>query len=348
MKHYLGSLIVLLLGVFLTASVNAQDASTPVGYLGAISKAQEDMNKTYMAYMSAAGHGRKARKVEKLRMKVVESIIDAKNNTVGLGNFKGDNSLKQSSVDYIMMCHHVFNDDYAKIVNMEEIAEQSFDAMQAYILLQEKTSERLKEAADKMQSAYKAFAAKYEITLRDEKDELTNKMEQAGKLNHYKNQMFLIFFKCNWQDGVITEAMNAKKVNEIEQGRNALLQYAVEGLKALDTLKHLNGDASLNVACRQVLNYYKKSAEGDLTKVADYFLKVENFEKIKKTFESKPESKRTQADVDAFNKAVNEVNAAVATFNKTVSSINNGRKQALENWERTDKDFTDRHMPHYK
>jgi hypothetical protein len=231
---------------------------------------------------------------------------------------------------------------------MEEIAEQSFDGMQAYILLQEKTSERLKEAADKMQVAYKAFAAKYEITLRDEKSELSQKMEQAGKLNHYKNEMFLIFFKCNWQDGEVTEAMNAKKVNEIEQGRNALLQYATEGLKALDTLKHLNGDASLNVACRQVLNYYKKSAEGDLTKIADYFLKQENFEKIKKSFEAKPESKRTQADVDAFNKAVNEVNAAVATFNKTINNLNNGRKQVLENWERADKEFTDRHMPHYK
>lgn len=247
-----------------------------------------------------------------------------------------------------MMCYHVFNDDYAKIVNMEEIAEQSFDEMQAYILLQEKTSEKLKEAGEKMRIAYNAFAAKYEIKLTDDKSEFNAMMETAGKLNHYKNQMFLIFFKCNWQDGMVTEAMNAKKVNDIEQGRNALLQYAVEGLKALDTLKPFNGDASMIVACRQVLNYYKKSAEGDLTKVADYFLKQENFEKIKKSFESKPESKRTQADIDAYNKAVNEVNAAVNVFNRTINNLNNNRKQVLENWESAGKEFTDRHMPHYK
>jgi hypothetical protein len=326
----------------------SQDLSTPVGYLSAINNAQEEMNQTYMAYMSAAAHGRRAKKVEKLRQKVLETIIDARNNTNGLGAYKGDNSLKKSGADYIMVCYHVFNDDYAKLINMEEIAEQSFDGMQAYILMQEKISEKLKEASLQMSEAEKTFAAKYEIKLIDGKSELSEKMEQAGKLNRYVNQMFLVFFKSNWQDGVITNAMNNKKVNEIEQGRNALLQYAKEGLTALDTLKTFVGDPSLAMACRQVLNFYKKSAESDLAKLSDYYLKQENFEKIKKSFESKPESQRTQKDVDEFNKAVKEINEAVNSFNKTINNLNSGRTQALANWENTNKEFTDRHMPHYK
>jgi hypothetical protein len=102
------------------------------------------------------------------------------------------------------------------------------------------------------------------------------------------------------------------------------------------------------MAGRQVLNFYKKMAETDMPKLTDFFLKQENFEKIKKAFDAKPESKRTKEDVDAFNKAVNEVNAAVGNFNKMNEQVNKGRQQAIENWNKADKEFTDRNMPYYK
>ncbi|HEX6913735.1 MAG TPA: hypothetical protein VF145_00755 [Chitinophagaceae bacterium] len=327
---------------------NAQDLSTPVGYMEAFSKAHGQMNATYMAYMSAAGHGKRARKVEKLRLKTVETINETRITARGLGAYKGDNSLRESSVEYITLVYHVFNDDYAKIVNMEEIAEQSFDEMQAYLLLQEATSRKLKEAADKMEEAEKAFAKKYDIQLIEGSSELGEKMELTSKLTHYKNQMFLLFFKCNWQDGQLTKAMNNKNVNDIEQARSALLKYAVEGLRDLDSLKHFNGDASLAQSCRQVLTFYRKMAENDAPKLTDFFLKNENFEKIKKAFESKPASKRTQADIDAYNKAVNEINDAANAFNRINEQVNKQKTQVLNNWEDTDKQFTDRNMPHYK
>lgn len=340
--------LLVLTTLFAFLSGSAQDLSTPVGYLSAFGSAHAQMNKTYMAYMSAVGHGKRAKKIEKLRQKVVETIIDTKNNCNGLGAYKGDNSLRQSSVEYIMLVYHVFNDDYAKIVNMEEIAEQSYDEMQAYILLQEATDQKLKEAAEKMSAAEKAFAAKYNITLEADKSELGEKMSVASKLNHYKNRVFLLFFKCNYEDGVLVKAMNNKKVNDMEQARTALIRYADEGLQALDTLKQFNGDASLATATRQVLQFYKKMAETDVPQLTDFFLKQENFEKIKKAFESKPESSRTKQDVDAFNKAVNEVNAAVNKFNQVNTKVNNARNQAIDAWNKADKDFTDRNMPYYK
>jgi hypothetical protein len=348
MKAYQKGLLPILLSTIMFTNCIAQDISTPVGYMDAFGKAHIDMNKTYMTYMSAVGHGKKAKKIEKLRQKVVETIIDTKNNTNGLGAYKGDNSLRQSSVEYIMLVYHVFNEDYAKIVNMEEIAEQSFDQMQAYILLQEMTEKKIRDAADKMSIAEKAFAAKYNIQLVEGKSELGDKMSVATKLNHYKNQLFLLFFKCNWEDGVVTEAMNNKKINDIEQARNAVIKYAQEGLQALDTLKNFNGDASLAMACRQVLTFYRKTAETEMPKLTDLFLKQENFDKMKKAFDAKPESKRTKEDIDAFNKAVNDVNASISTFNKINDQINKGRQQAIDNWNKADKEFTDRNMPYYK
>lgn len=331
---------------FFTAT--AQDLSTPLGYMEAFSAAHNEMSKAYMAYMSAAGHGRRAKKVEKLRLKLLETINDTRNNTRGLGAYRGDNSLRESSVEYITLVYHVFNDDYARIVNMEEIAERSYDEMQAYLLLQEMTEQKLKDAAEKMSRAEKAFAEKHNIKMSDEKSEFGKKLETTGKLSKYRNQLFLIFFKCNWQDGVITDAMNNKKLNDMEQARSALVKYADEGLQALDTLKHFNGDASLASACRQVLNYYRKAAENELPKLTDFFLKQENFEKIKKAFDAKPESQRTQQDVDAYNKAIKEVNAAINDFNRLNDQLNRLRQQAIRNWQEAEKEFTDRNMPHYR
>jgi hypothetical protein len=338
--------LLVLFGLTLTAF--SQDLDNPGNYISAISKAHVDMNQRYMAYVSAAAHSRRAKKIEKLRTAALESIETAKMNTIDLPIYKGDNVLRQASIDYIQMCYNVFNDDYSKIVNMEEIAEQSYDGMQAYILLQEKTGEKLREAGDKMQNASKAFAQKYNVNLIDSKSELGEKMEKSSKTNHYFNQIYLLYFKCSWQDGVLTKALNAKKLNDAEQARNALIKFAEEGLKILDTFPRFDGDASMINTCKQALKDYKKMAETDVLKMTDYYLKDENFQKIKKSLDAKSESSRTQQDIDAFNKAVNEINAAVNASNEASNKTNQIRNQIQQNWELTSKTFFDEHVPQYK
>lgn len=324
----------------------AQNLETPVGYLKAIFEAHEEMNKKYMSYMSVAAHSRRARKIEKTRLQVLESITNARYKTTDLPFFAGDNSLRKSSLDYINLCYNVFSDDYAKIVNMEEIAEQSFSEMEAYILLQGKTSEKIKQASEAMSLAQEAFAKKNNINLvKGEKTELAEKMETAGKLNEYRNKIYLLFFKCNWQDAELMKALNNKKINEAEQARNSLIQFATEGLKVLESLKNFNGDPSLANTCRMVLQGYKNLAETEVQKQTDFYLKEENFNKIKAAMESK--SNRSKEDVDAYNKAVKEINAAVGAFNAGNQAANEKRNELLKAWSETEKQFADYHMPKY-
>lgn len=244
------------------------------------------------------------------------------------------------------MCYRVFSEDYKKIVDVEELAEQSVDEMQIYILLQKKVAEKLDEAHANLQKIYKEFAAKYNVTLIDEKSPLQEKIAIAGKLDDYINNIYLAFFKCNWEDGQITTAMNNKKVNDIEQSRNALIRYANEGFQSLDTLKSFDSDPSLANACRQALLFYKNTGEKDIPQQTDYYLKQEEFEKAKKAYESK--SSHSKDDVDTYNKAVKDINNAVNSFNQTNNKVNNGRNQMVKNWQDTEKRFADDHMPHYK
>jgi hypothetical protein len=340
--------LLFLLGMSFTLTSLAQAIENPGEYMTAIYKARADMDVKYMQYLSAAAHGRRARKVEKLRQEVLETINQSKYKTTDLPKYKGDNALRQGSIDYILLVYRVFNEDYKKIVDMEELAEQSFDGMQAYLLLQETVTKKLQEGSEKLHETVKAFAAKYNVILEESKSALGAKLDIAGKLNDYTDVVYLIFFKCNWQDNEMVTAMNNKKVNDVEQSRSSLLRFADEGLKTLDTMKAFNGDPTLVNACREVLKFYKKMAEKDVPKLTDFYLKEENFTKAKKSFESKPASSRTQTDVDTFNKGVKEYNDAVNAFNQTNNNINKERSQALNNWEAAQKKFADTNMPYYK
>lgn len=348
MKKVLPSVLLLLTLSFFAPNLRAQEITNPGEYMNAIGNAQKEMNERYMAYVSAAAHGRKARKVDKLRQQALESINTSRANTASLPYYQKDNSLRQSSIDYIKMCYNVFNEDYAKIVNLEDIAEQSYDEMQAYILLQEKTNQKLKEANENMSTANKTFAAKYNVTLIDSKDELSEKLNETGLLNHYTNKVYLAFFKCNWQDGEITKALNLGKIAEAEQGRSSLLRYADEGLQSLDTLKNFKNDASLANTCKRSLQFYKRVAEKEIPKQTDFYLKNENFEKIKKSFESTSAKERTKADVEAFNASVKEINNASNTFNSVTQNINKDRTDVINNWNEAERKFRDDHTPYFK
>jgi len=337
------TVVILLLSAFTSYG---QTIDQPGAYMTAIANAQTEMKQKYMAYVSAVAHGRRARKIEKMRLATLESISNCKYKNAEINIYKSDNSLRKSSINYIDLCYKVFNEDYKHIVDMEEIAEQSYDEMQAYMMLLEKTNEKLKMASDNMQTASTEFAKKYNVNLIESSDELSEKLATADQLSSYRDKLYLIFYKCNFEDGIMTKAINNKKVKDIEQARSSLVQYATEGLTALNDLRTFQTDPSLANACRDVLTFYKKMAETDAPKITDFFLKEEEFEKTKKTMDAK--SDRSKQDIDAYNKAVKEMNAAVNTFNQANNNINTSRNKVLANWENADKVFADTHMPHYK
>ena len=184
----------LIFAVLFSSKVRSQMIENAGDYMTAMSNAQVEMDQKYMAYVSASAHSRRARKIERLRTQALESINNAKYKTIDLPKYKGDNSLRQASIDYIQFCYRIFNEDYSKIVNMEEIAEQSVDQMQAFLLLEEKASEKLHEAYDNLIKAEKDFAAKYSVNLVDTKNDLSDKMGTAGKLNSYCDRVYILFF----------------------------------------------------------------------------------------------------------------------------------------------------------
>jgi predicted DNA-binding protein len=331
---------------FMPATPKAQDFDSPVGYMDYISKQQVNISKRFLSYNSAASHGKKAKKVDNLRTKLMDEVQDAKMNISGMPSFKGNKAYRDSAVSFMKLYYNVLNEDYGKIINMEEVAEQSYDLMEAYLLAKELVEKKLHDANEQLSKEEAAFAKSNNVNLINSKDELSEMMEQVGEANQYYHTIYLIFFKSYKQEAYLTDAIEKKNINGIEQNKNTLLQYAQDGLKKLEGIKAFKGDNSLVTNCKRLLEFYVKEVNEKIPSVTDYFLKVENFEKLKKEFDKK--SSPSKDDVDNFNKGVKEVNNGVNAFNSTMKTQFDIRKDLLNNWNSAVETYFDNTMPVYK
>ncbi|MFT3680802.1 MAG: hypothetical protein QM791_11055 [Ferruginibacter sp.] len=337
----------LALVIFTCASfaLTAQDLETPVQYMDYISTQRGNISKKFMAYASASAHGKRARKVENLRMKLLDEVQEVRMNISGMPAFKGDKTYRDTAVSFMKLYYNILNDDYTKVVNMEEIAENSYDEMEALLLIKDGIDKKLEEGNERMRKAEEEFAKKNNVNLVASTSELGEKLKQVHELNEYYNEVYLIFFKPYMQERTLVEASGKGNITSIEQTKNAMLNYSQAGLEKLKTIKPFQGDASVVGACRQMLQFYVKEAE-DMSTVTDYYLAKERFEKLKKDFDKKDE--HSKEEVDAYNKGVNEINKASNAYNQRVNNQNSQRTEALNNWNKTVNEFFDEHTPRYK
>lgn len=338
-----------LLWVAITAfspDANAQTvATTPGEHMDYFIQKETELSKKYMSYMSEIAHGGKARKMEKRREDVVLSLRETIREANKLRPYKGDASLRDAYKDFWNVLLSLFTEDYHRIVDMEEVAERSYDAMEAYLLTQELANEKLEDANTKVRTAYNAFAASNNITLTEgQTSKLNKKLNQAGQVSKYTNQIFLISFKSSVQESEMIEALNRKDINAVEQTKNSMLKFSEEGLLKLDSIKPFKGDGSLANACRKVLEFQKQEA-GKMDVIIDFLIKSDELDKMKKSYESKPAAKRTKEDVDAFNKAIENFNKSVEQYNKVNNELNAGRTRVRTHYDTTKKRFMDHHVP---
>ena len=336
--------LMLIIGLLATGARAQSNAA--VEHMTALSQREELLSQNYMSYMSAVAHGGRARKMEKRRSELIATIHGSVQEADKLKPFEGDASLRDAYKDYWTVLLSVFMEEYHKIVDMEEVAEQSYDAMESYLLIQEKAGEKLDDAYGKVALAYKVFAAQHKVKLVEgEQSKLSRKLDQAGRVNKYYNQLYLIYFKSTVQEGTMVAALNNNDINAIEQGRSSLTRYAGEGLTRLDTTRAFQGDGSMVAICRKVLTFQQSEA-ARFSAVTNFLIRNEEFTRIKKTFDNKAAAKRTQADVDQYNTAVKDLNLAVNEYNKVNDQLNKERTRMHEQWDSTGKRFFDSHVPH--
>ncbi len=335
----------LFLALIFAGSCVGLKAQTAVEYLETVGKEFKNIQENTWDYTKSTAHGKSARKVEKRRKEVVSANQDAMKKIGKMDAFAGSTAFRDSALSYLKVNYAVLNEDFAKLVDMEEVAEQSYDLMEAYMLAKEKANEKLRMAGDMIESEYDKFAASNNITLTKTNDKLSKNMDIANKVYKHYNEVYLVFFKSYKQELYLLDAMQKSDVNGIEQNKNALSKTAKEGFEKLTAIKPYQNDMSVKKACEQMLKFYQEEADKKLATVSSFYVSKENFDKIKAAFDAKPANKREQKDVDEYNKAVNDYNKASNDFNAINAELNGKRTQNLDNYNKANASFTDRNIP---
>ncbi len=333
--------------IFLSSGITgfSQKNYTAETYMITMSNEYRRTSESFLSYSSAVAHSNSARKVEKKRTDLIGSVAQAEINISHMPCFQEDCSLRDSMVSFLGIAYYVLTDDYSKILNMEEIAEQSYDLMEAYMLAREKADEKMNQAGISLENTQTEFAARHNVRLSDEKDKLSLKIEQINKVSDHYTDVYLVFFKSYKQEIYLLDALERKDFSSAEQNRNALIQTVVEGQAILDTLKAYRNDKSLIYACKRTLTFYNTEAAVKMPIILDFLMKNENFEKIKKAFDEKSTMERTSEEVDNYNKAVAELNKSARTFDTNQQYINQYRKSNIENWNTISHNYLEKYIP---
>jgi hypothetical protein len=346
MKNLFALTLVVFFSFFIHESALAQNFDNPGEYMSFISKQQVDIAKKFLSYNSAISHGKRARKVENLRSKLLDEVQVAKENISGMPKYKDDGEYRDSAVSFMQLYYNILNHDFSKIVDLQEIAEQSYSGMEAWVLAKQEVNKKMKEANAELYGVEIKFATKYNVNLTNEKDDIGEKMEVVEQVNNYYDPIDLIFFKSYIQEKYLMDAVNKKNVNGIEQNKNSLLQYSQEGLTQLAAIKPFKGDNSLVTNAKAMLQSYVKECNNNVGTLSDYFLKTEEFDKVKTAYEQS--SSHSKDDVNNYNKEVEDVNKASGNYNSTIQTLDATRNNLLDQWNNGVNTFFDNQMPVYK
>ena len=161
--------------------VAAQD--NPGAYMNELSSNYDQITKDTWDYVRQVSRGRGANRIEKKRLELAQTLRTAKYEAGKVKSYNEDNTLKTAYMDYLSLSYLVISNNYKQIVDMEQIAEESYDDMEAYLRLKEQVSGRMDSASDILNQAQTTFAAKYSINLIADDSRISKKLNTYSNLN---------------------------------------------------------------------------------------------------------------------------------------------------------------------
>lgn len=334
--------------VFVTAiscnSLFAQDNGA-VEHLNTLNSINNPITTKTWEYTSAVAKDKGARKIDKKRSSLISEMNGAIQHVKNTPAYKGDASYRDSVVAFLEMNKAVLVDDYSKIVDMETVAEESYDLMEAYLKVQEIANEKMQQASDRLNNQLHVFGEKYDIQIIEgEASKMSLRVAQANRMWKYYNEVYLIFFKPYKQEAYFMDAVQRGDVNAMEQNKNSLAEFAKEGLEKLKSISNFDGDASLKESCIAILEFYQEEAEKHFPVLTDFYLKKELFEKTQQAFEKLSKKEQTKEAIEKYNAAITDYNNSTQNYNATNEKLNSMRSKQLDNWNKSTSRFTSKHV----
>ncbi len=327
-----------------TISLSAQSFDTALEYLEFVSEQQEGITKKMWKYTKAIAHSRSDRNVQNKRKSLLKTLDKAISTIKKAPGYDG-NEFKNQLLKRLQFNKNLLNSDYAKIIDMKAVAEQSYDAMEAYMLAQELADKKMSEIQEEYEANYYTFANTHNINIIESESDLSKKMAISNTVFAYYKQMYLIYFKVYINEVYLMEALNSNDVNAIQQNANALSESAKESLEILKTVAHYKNDKSIAIATKKAFEFFINEADTKIPVLTDFLVLKADLEQTKAALEKTAERKRTKTQINGYNDMVKDFNKGVKQYNKTNGELNKRRQIVINGLNTTNQNFLDNHIP---
>ncbi|MEZ4857745.1 MAG: hypothetical protein R2781_02945 [Flavobacteriaceae bacterium] len=323
---------------------SSQTFNDPVAYLEFVANEQNNITKTMWQYTKAIAHSKSDRTIENKRNTVIKSLQRAIAKIEKAESFNND-YFKEKVLDNLKLNESLMKNEYEKIIDMKEVAEQSYDAMEAYVLAREMADKKMTEAQQIYEANYIAYAARHQIKLLESETDLGKKMEISSKVFDYYNKMYLAFFKVYINEIYLFDAIERNDISAMQQNANALSEAAKEGKDSLSNIELYKNDTSILQATHKAFDFFIEEANDKMPILIDFLVKNSDFETLQQTLENTPERKRSKEQIDDYNNKVKDINKAVKVYNETNEILNKKRQEVMNDLSIANQKFLGKHIP---
>ncbi len=338
------SFLISLLLVLTCTVHNAQSFKNASEYLDFIGDEQDDITKEMWNYTKAIAHSKSDKNIDNRRKRLLKTIESAITKIEKADGY-GDTDYKSKVLRHMNFNRDLLNQDYAKIIDMKAVAEQSYDDMEAYILAQEMAQQKMEESQQEFETDLYSFANANNIEILENDSDLGKKMATSNDVFEHYSDLYLIYFKVYINEIYLMEALEKNDVGAIQQNANALNAAAKKGLEVLDAQEPYKKDDSVIKATRAAFEFFIEESGDKIPKITDFLVMNEDFEKIRNTLDQMPERDRTKTQIDEFNKKVKQINKGINDYNTINNELNNDRQTVINNLNTANANFLSRHIP---
>jgi hypothetical protein len=326
------------------AFAKAQQFENMQEYLNFMDETYSDIAKRQWKLTKAVAHSKKERKIERRKSQLLKTIDKAIEDVRGAGTVGGD-EFKEETLRLLQFRKDMLNEEFAKVIDMQEIASQSYDAMEAFILAQEALDDKNREVQESYSKVVEAFAEKNNINFVENENDLGKKMRIASEVFDFKNELYLFYFKAYINEVYLFESLAKGDINGIQQNFNVLKEEAAIAINKLENHEGFNNNKALPKKIANKMETFLKVAEKRVPEITDFLVFQKDFEKLQATIEKTPERKRTKKMIKDYNKKVNEINKKAASYNKSYEALVNSSNSTSTSINEAFNSFVEKNVP---
>ena len=338
MKKY-----ILILVLFVSGVLNAQNFKTPNDYLTYVGNETDALSNSIWQYTSAIAHSRSVSYLDQQRLNLLNDCKNITRKVKGLTNgYNGDVEYKNQLLDYFTLIESEINTEYKKATEIQN-GLKSFEEIEKYTLERSLANNIIKEQIDKLNVYQKVFADKYQIKITENDSPVGVKMKISNEVFKYHSKFYLIFLKINMAESNLIDAISKNDLAATEKNLEVLRTANSYGYSKLKLIEAYKDDKTLLEKTQTFLDFTKKE-------IAEFGDAAVNYLKIKKNFDVQKELLEKKINLsnkerEDYNNAAQEKNFSFKAYARINDYYNAEREKIIKDWNLTGDKFIDAYVP---